>query len=533
MSDRAQGRRKAARAVLRLRTGPDALGRLLQVPPLAMLAAAAAVEKIEAIGFDTPRGHLRRAGLELVVERRDGACVQVLRSMRRGWSDRCRVLHETAVADLAPRTARLSALPEFPAKATDETLEPVFRQVAVRRSMELPGAEGGALRVSLENGTLEAGGDTCACDDIVLAVDAEASDADPWRLALALHRLEPLAFEPLEPPEQAQIVAAGRPPAWRKAGTVVLDEATTLDDGIGAILRQCFMQWLDNHAAAQDGRDIEGVHQMRVALRRLRAALGFLAPWLPPEAAAAFDKEAKWMARRLGVVRDLDVLLAETLAPVRRARGKDGDLRALERAASAAQAEAHLALVAAMASPRYTAMLLEMGAWIAEHGWRTGDAGIWRTPIGGAARAPLEAAYRQVLDAGGDFVSLEAEARHNLRLDIKRLRYALQFVGAAFGECVPPWLRLLAQLQDGLGAANDIALAEAHLERIVANGNRSAKQRRKLARANGLVVGWWLAHAGGREDELRGLWSQFVALQPFWRIERAERHVTEGGDTAA
>lgn len=533
MTDGTQGRQDAARAALRLRGGKDALARLLQVPPLTVLAAGATVSEIETIGFDTPRSHLRKAGLQLRVERRGARCVQVLSSLQAGWSDPIRVLREHAVTAMKPRTARLAGLAEYPAKATDEALEPQFRHVVEQRVMALPGTDGGEVAVALESGVLEAGGCQSPCDEVVLSPGPRAAEADSWRVALALHRLEPLVFEPLDPAERARIVASDRPPGWHKAGAVALDEGTSLDDGIGAILRQCFTQWLDNHAAARVGRDIEGVHQMRVALRRMRAALGFLAPWLPPVEARAFDKELKWMARRLGAVRDLDVLLAETLAPVRRARGKDGALRTLERAVGDARAGAHAALVGAMESPRYTAMVLEMGGWIAGHGWRGTQEGAWTAPIGREARARIEAAYRQALDAGGDFTGLDAEARHNLRLDIKRLRYVLQFVGGAFGERAQPWLRLLALLQDGLGAANDAALAEAQLERVVSEGERPAKQQRKLARASGLVVGWWLARAGGREDELRGLWAQFVALQPFWRGDRPQFQALDGGGNKA
>lgn len=519
---------EASQAAIRLRAADGALGRLLRVPPLGFLQAEASECPVEAVFFDTRRGLLRKAGLSLHVEHRDATWTQVLLAGDGTWNRAASELRRDDVEGPEPRADLLAEVPGFPSKAVGKPMQPMFRLDLVQQEMILPSDAGGAIDVVIEVGSLVAGKATEAVRDVVLSAGEGTTEGELCRLALALHRLEPLAVATRGPSEVGRMLADGKQPPWFKAGTVPLDPATTLDAGIAAILGQCFEQWMSNEDAARDGRDIEGVHQMRVAMRRLRAAFVFLAPWLEGDAAAAFDREVKWMARKLGAVRDLDVLLADTLAPVSKARGKDRDLKALRRAIAAAQAHAHEELTAAMATPRYTVLVLELGGWIADHGWRPGSEADWDEPVGSATRTALEAVYGQVLEAGGDFVSLDSEARHELRLEIKRLRYALQFVGGAFGDRAAPWARPLSALQDGLGAANDAVVAENLIAAVIATGRHKAGQERRLLRAGGMVTGWWLARADLREEALRDLWSAFATLEPFWRAERPRLKVVAG-----
>ena len=513
---------------LRLRATPEALARLLRVPPLAFMQAAAGTERIEIVHFDTARHLLRKSGLSLAIRRDGERFLQCLTSAdgEAPSAERCQ-----PVPAMEPRVDVLQVAGGKLARLTVDRLSAVFTLRLDRRTMTVPASAGtGAERIAItiDDATVEAGGESAALITVRLDAPGGAQEA-LYQLALALHRLEPLRVEPPSLRELGYRLAGGSPPTWAKAGTVALGGATSLDQGIAAILGQCFEHWLVNQAAAADSRDIEGVHQMRVALRRLRAALVFLGPWLPDEQASWFEREVKWLARKLGAVRDLDVLLADTLAPVRSARGRDKDLKLLVRTVEGARAGAHGDLVAAMESARYTTLLLTLGQWIAGHAWLTDGAHPWDRPLTLAARTPLDRVYQTVLDAGDGFEDLAPEARHDLRLDIKRLRYALQFVGGAFGDRAGPWLRLLGTLQDGLGAANDAILAETQLAVTIEGRRHSSRDHRRLAHASGVVVGWWLARAGVREEELRRQWAEFAALRPFWRAERPRLEVLPGG----
>jgi len=415
-----------SRLTLRLRSTPDAIARLLRVPPLAFMQASASVHETEVVHFDTPRHLLRKSGLTLSIRRDDDGFVQRLRSPGAGRSGKPLADRSDPVPGLQPRVDVLAAVGGKLAGLKADRLGPVFGMQLIRRTMVLPGTNGpesGDVVVVIEEAVIEAGKERVPLAALQLEA-AVGSAGGLYQLALALHRLEPLRIESSSHEELGYALAGGRPPAWLKAGAVTLDGNTTLDQGTAAILGQCFDHWMVNQAAAGDGRDIEGVHQMRVGLRRLRAALVFLGPWLPPEQASWFEKEVKWLAKRLGAVRDIDVLLADTLAPVRRARGKDRDLKLLDSIVCQAQADAHEELLTAMESSRYTTMLLTMGQWIAGHAWLSHGEHSWSAPLATAARGPLDRVYQTLLDSGRGFDELEPEARHDLRLDVKRLRYA-------------------------------------------------------------------------------------------------------------
>src|SRR3546814_1526121 len=96
----------------------------------------------------------------------------------------------------------------------------------------------------------------------------------------------------------------------------------TADDALAAVLGACLRHWSANEAAAIDGSDPEGVHQMRVGLRRFRSALTVLGDLLPAAQLAWLQEEAKWALTALGSARDWDVFLADLRAPLEAADRK-------------------------------------------------------------------------------------------------------------------------------------------------------------------------------------------------------------------
>ena len=145
-------------------------------------------------------------------------------------------------------------------------------------------------------------------------------------LALELDALAPLRLETRSKSARGYALAAGMPPAWHKAEPPALEADATVDRAIQAILRSCLQHWCANEAAALDGSDPEGVHQMRVALRRLRSAFSVFGRLIDPAQRAWLSDEAKTIVNGLGPARDWDVFLAELLAPVRAARQDDAGL---------------------------------------------------------------------------------------------------------------------------------------------------------------------------------------------------------------
>src|SRR5262249_52326766 len=128
---------------------------------------------------------------------------------------------------------------------------------------------------------------------------------------------------------------------------------------------------LENQAVVELGGDPEGVHQMRVALRRMRTASTLLRQQLGLSSLASFDTEAKWLGKLLGAARDWDVFVTDTLMAPAKALGQDADVDSLRWAAEPHRITAYADLREAFASPRYNRFHLSMRRWIQARGWRS------------------------------------------------------------------------------------------------------------------------------------------------------------------
>jgi inorganic triphosphatase YgiF len=101
-------------------------------------------------------------------------------------------------------------------------------------------------------------------------------------------------------------LAADKPPSARRPRKLRLDPSVTLDEAFATILRSCFLHLLQSLPAAEDGRNPEGVHQLRVALRRLRSALDLMRSVGALSNLDALRSEARWLAQDLSAARDWD-----------------------------------------------------------------------------------------------------------------------------------------------------------------------------------------------------------------------------------
>ena len=496
---------------LKFAVSPEAAGSLLNLPPLRR-ARDLGERSIDSRYFDTPGGRLQRDGIALRVRRHGDSFVQTAKMFDPAGHTAFRLEREDPVAGPRPCAALLrQAAGSGYADIGDGDLVPAFRTMINRRILMLEDeGRGSRVEVAIDNGFVEASGAREPLSEIELEL-MEGGIGDLYSLALGMHRQTPLAIEAFTKSQRGYALGGGLPPAWSKVGAFALDPDTSLDDAITLTMGRCYGHWMNNQAAALDGRDIEGVHQMRVALRRLKAALELFAPWLDDGSQARFVADVKWIAASLAAVRDLDVLSHGTLAPLREAFPGDDDLARLEECIGHRRQEACRRLALALGSPRYTSAVLTLGQWIVERGWSAGDQ-VLDDPAKAHVSGALSHIHAQVLSQGEGFDTLDPVTRHQLRLRIKRLRYAIQFVGPVF-QGTEPWLQALSALQDALGAANDSVVAND----LIRCCTRSASGKRSLARAAGLVAGWWAARSEHLESDARARWRAFTELEPFWK----------------
>ena len=232
-----------------------------------------------------------------------------------------------------------------------------------------------------------------------------------------------------------------------------------------AILRRHLLALVAREPGTRLGEDPEELHDMRVATRRLRAAIALFSPALPVRA-ASFRQELGWLGQVLGAVRDLDVQLErlgewEAAAPPSEAAALESLRAGLRESRAAARVE----LLDALDSRRFDRLVDGMRAMLVRGPSRRLPAA--RAPILAAGPAVLRPAYRKVRRAG-DAIGADSPpaAYHALRIRAKRLRYALEFLEPVYGRPADRLIARLVVLQDLLGLHQDAEVATSRLREM-------------------------------------------------------------------
>ena len=302
-----------------------------------------------------------------------------------------------------------------------------------------------------------------------------------------------------------------------RAQPIALARNATLEATLQAVLGECLRHLTGNQPAAARGRDLEGVHQMRVGTRRLRSALRLFDAWLPPRVAHALSSELRWLGGELGRARDLDVFLVDTLAPMLAGRSDDAGLAAWRDAAEAARAEAYAAVHTALGARRYALLVLRLGRFVESPSFRrAGGVPAREARAQPEARRLLRRLAGRMLELGERLDQLSAKDLHRLRIRAKRLRYATELLGPLFeGKAPARTARRLAELQDALGHLNDLVNAEALIGQL--RGRIGAAASPATARAEGFVLGYAARSAAAGRAEIAHAWQRVARIDPFWK----------------
>lgn len=315
--------------------------------------------------------------------------------------------------------------------------------------------------------------------------------------------------------EEARALARGETPRPRRLGAPVLDPDLTVEQALLHALGHLAEVLLWHAPTAHDGTAVEGVHQMRVALRRLRSMLRAFRPACDGPSLRRFDGELKALATVLGPARDWDVWLGGLGAEIADALPGDARIAALLRAARQKREAAYAALRQVLDGPTFRRLAWEAVALAETRPWHAeGDeeaAERRDRPLPDFAAGVIEKRWRRLVEPGADIGELPDDEFHALRLESKRVRYVAELFA-------PLWARKrgkrflirLAKVQDAFGLANDAAVARALVASLLRRGDTGN------AWAVGVAEGWALARARRARQKALAAWEELLAAETFW-----------------
>jgi triphosphatase len=500
---------------LKLRAPPGSLDRIRTSPAILKDSRnKGTIRRLETTYYDTADHQLLGVGLSLRVRRSGKDLVQTIKRVsiddpltRHEW--------EMPVETLTPD---LGALPVseidgiFDKIAVDE-LVPIFI-TKVRRHRVTVDVPEGQIEVAFDDGVVEAGSQRKPLCEVELELK-QGRAAALYQLGLGLMDISPLCLETQTKSARGYALALGIDPRAVKAASSNLDSKDTVDEGIAKLLSSCQQQIQANLSPAENGG--EGVHQLRVALRRLRTALYLLRRELKAPSLQALDAEARRLARILGPARNWDVFINSTLADIEKSNLPDIEFSRLRDASAPFRDKSYGMVRDSIAASQTNRFLLSLGLVIERKTWRnevaSGDLRILAEPITKFASNVLTRIERKALKRGRHFRHLRPEARHKLRLTLKKLRYATEFFLPLYPNRGPTgkYLKQLSRLQDVLGEANDIRTSRTLLSNI-----KEGAESPDLHRAIGAVVGWQGHLEMTGVNRMNNRWGKFKRTAQFW-----------------
>ncbi len=321
--------------------------------------------------------------------------------------------------------------------------------------------------------------------------------------------------------EAARAVALGAPPRPRRQGAPGLGRAATVEAGFVAAATHLLDALLAETPRARLADGPRGVHQSRVAIRRLRSVLKIFRPVLDGHALREWDASLGAVAKALGEARDWDVFQQDTAQRLRAALPKERSLGRLVTAARGRQEAGYASLAQVLAGPGFRAAVWRGVAFAAlspyledlasdAPGSRLAREAALAAPLRPFAALVMQRRWRRMKKAGEGIADLPAEALHELRLDVKRLRYAAELFAPLWGGRGPDrLLRSLSRLQEALGVANDAEVARGLAASLVG----------VPAFAAGAVAGFSAGRAEGSRSAALEEWENLLETKRFWRNE--------------
>jgi len=265
---------------------------------------------------------------------------------------------------------------------------------------------------------------------------------------------------------RACISAESRAPTPARAARIDLSKARSPHEAFVEVGSSIARHWFGNDAGVRERAEVEFVHQMRVALRRLKTSTKTFPRWMDATWKRTIAPDLDWLGALLGQVRDLDVFTGSTLPALAAADVEKDAWASLQTRAEARRDEARTQLQKALLTRRYAAFSLCWLKWLAMQRFSTGPEALTDKPLAAYAAKRVRKHYRR-LTAKPELSTLEPADRHRRRIEAKRLRYTLEFFDSVTARKTRRQVsKQLGRIQSVLGDGSDAVAALRFLEAL-------------------------------------------------------------------
>ncbi|KRQ91687.1 CYTH and CHAD domain-containing protein [Bradyrhizobium valentinum] len=440
--------------------------------------------------FDTRKQKLKRRGLLLRVRQTDGKHIQTIKQTSGAQFGRGE--WETEIGGRTPDLGEANGTPlqRLASNKLRRKLKPIFKTSVHRITMPVR-TRRSELELAIDHGKVVAAGRASRIEEVELELKRGPA-ADLFRVAKALERKLAAELCLKGKADRGYELINGKSAQAVFAEPIELEKRMSVIEGFRAIARSTLRHFSGNADAVRN-LDPEGVHQMRVGLRRLRAAISLFSQALAAAKTEEIKTELRWLTSELAHARELHVFLEEKIGPVAREITPRRGGKAIAREFADKRAEALERARKAVDSPRCRALLIDVLEWIeAQHG----RADVANSELDEFAAKLLDRRIRKAHKDAGKLQEMTAPERHKLRIRMKKIRYAAEFFESLFrskGErkALARLSKHAKKIQDALGSLNDF-IAD---RKMAAEAALQAPPQNRRARAfvSGIIV--------GREDE--------------------------------
>ena len=353
----------------------------------------------------------------------------------------------------------------------------------------------------------------------VCELELELKSGDPQQLfdlALAILEIVPFELESVSKAEQGYRLLSGFTEQPVKGVAPALARTDTLDDVLKTLIWSCLQHFQNNlsvvmgHGAIASD-DAEYLHQMRVALRRLRVVLRMAEKVRADVQLAGLYKDVSDLCVELGHVREWDVFIAQTLQPMCERMAGHAGLQALLAVSERQRAACYAALRGAAQAHERQRLLLRFAIWMNSDYWQQQTETAQQAKDFATRR--LRKLAKRFASSGQQLNTADAARLHALRIVAKKLRYSAEFCAALYDKKkAGSYLAALSIVQDLLGQINDVAVAHRLLDGLAADAALAAHQEAVV-----LIRGWIAHDLSGQLTELCKSMQNFNKQPVFWK----------------